>query len=45
MLVKAARLSGATWAEIGAALGMTKQGAHALYADKLGYEFPQGPET
>jgi hypothetical protein len=40
VFVKAARMSGATWEEIGTALGVTKQRAHQLYADKMGYEFP-----
>jgi hypothetical protein len=40
IFVRAARMAGATWEEIGAALGVTKQRAHQLYAHKIGYDFP-----
>ena len=35
-----ARLSGASWREIGDVLGITKQAAYARFADKLPYQFP-----
>jgi hypothetical protein len=35
-----ARLKGASWEELGAALGMTKQGAHKRYSSKLPYQYP-----
>jgi hypothetical protein len=38
--VISARMAGASWAEIGTALGMTKQGAHKKFSDKLPYQFP-----
>lgn len=44
-LVRAARMSGATWEQIGDALGVTKQRAHQLYAGKMGYEFPLGSDS
>lgn len=40
-----ARMAGATWEEIGSALGVTKQRAHQLYAHKEPYEFPLGPDS
>jgi hypothetical protein len=44
IFVRAARLSGATWTDIGTALGVTKQRAHQLYAHRIGYEFPGEPD-
>ena len=43
--VKWARMGGASWMEIGVALGLTKQAAWARYAGELGYDFPAGPES
>ena len=45
VFVKAARMSGATWEQIGNALGVTKQRAHQLYAHKMGYDFPADADT
>jgi hypothetical protein len=39
-LVRSARMAGATWEEIGAALGMSRQSAHHGYAAGLGYDYP-----
>jgi hypothetical protein len=44
-LVRAARMTGATWEEIGAALGMTRQSAHKAYARNLAYDFPLNSDT
>jgi hypothetical protein len=38
--VVSARLAGATWNEIGGALGITAQGANKRYAIALPYQYP-----
>jgi hypothetical protein len=42
--VRAAREKGATWEAIGAALGMSKQGAQQRYGDTKGKRRPWGSE-
>jgi hypothetical protein len=43
--VTRARLAGATWEQIGTALGVSRQAAHHRYSPYLPYEFPLGAET
>jgi hypothetical protein len=40
-----ARMAGASWAEIGRPLGITKQAAFLRYSRLLPYAFPAGPEN
>lgn len=44
-LVRSARMTGATWEEIGNALGMTRQAAHQAYAHSLSYDFPLNSDS
>jgi hypothetical protein len=37
VLVKSSRMAGATWQEIGEALGVSRQAAQQRYGDKMGY--------